>query len=107
MRRTGRTTRMLEEAARLDAKGRAVYVVTADEAQRRRLAAEFEQEHGVTGVKFETEASLGAAWDWKRLRIRGAHPNCVVLVDHHAIEQHFGAMLDMLHRFDLKPTPTA
>lgn len=37
------------------------------------------------------------------MKIRNAHPNVVVLVDHHAIEEHFmipTAAEDMLHRYD-------
>jgi len=34
------------------------------------------------------------------MRLIGAHPNCVVLVDHHAIEDRFARVLEMLHAYD-------
>lgn len=51
------------------------------------------------GIKFETPHSPGN-FDWERMRLIGAHPNCVVLVDHHAIEDRFSRVLAMLHAYD-------
>ena len=93
-RRTGRTTRLLARAEHLARKGKAVYVVlykkdeTYETEERRRL-----------GIKFETFASLPNL-DLGTLKLRGAHPNCVVLVDHFAIEYHFAALLHAVVRFD-------
>lgn len=100
MRKTGRTTRMLEEAKRLAESGRAVYVIAANDSHARQLERQAGNEYLRLGVKFESPASVGN-FDWKELRLLGAHSNCVVLVDHHAIESHFARMLEMLHRFDL------
>lgn len=51
------------------------------------------------GVKFETPETLGA-FVWDLMRAPGAHPNCVFLVDHHAIEDRFSRIVDMLHAYD-------
>ena len=96
MRRTGRTTRMLARAEHLARKGKAVYVVcysmddakTHDNPERRAL-----------GIKFETFASLPNL-DLHTLKLKGANKNCVVLVDHFAIEYHFAALLHATVRFD-------
>lgn len=101
MKRTGRTTRMLEEAKRLAEAGRAVYVVfycTGEAAKMQREHPEFRE----LGIKFESPASV-QPFDWKQMRTRGSHPNCVFLVDHYTIETEFELMLDALHRFDLPP----
>lgn len=95
-RRTGRTTRMLADAHRLAAEGKAVYVVFS------RLAEAKAAEHRIdprTGIKCETLGSLHTL-DPFTLRLVGARPNCVVLIDHYAIEEHFGPLLEMLHRYD-------
>jgi hypothetical protein len=39
------------------------------------------------GIKLETPESLGYAFDWRTLRIRHAHPNTLVLVDHYFCEK--------------------
>ncbi len=103
-RKTGRTTRMLEEALRLAGEGYAVYVVVAPGDQRRVMDALTLLGKPRRGIKVETEAGLGN-FDWQTMTLRGAWPNCVVLVDHYVIEQRFGAMLDMLRRFDEDPPP--
>lgn len=93
---------MLEEAKRLALVERsAVYVVADNERDRRRLEIEcFKEGEPNLGIKFETPDSLPNL-DWRTLTLRGAHPNCVVLIDHHAIEDRFAAVIAMMHRFDL------
>lgn len=101
LRATGRTTRMLDEAARLSREGRAVYVLCADAATAALFRGEFVGRHAeCLDVKFETPESLGPGFDWRTLTLRGAHPNCVVLIDHYTIESRYGPLLEMLHRFD-------
>lgn len=39
------------------------------------------------------------------MTVLAMHPNCVVLVDHFAIEMRFQAMLEMLHRYDFSYSP--
>jgi hypothetical protein len=95
---TGRTGRMLEKAEELARAGRAVYVICADPVAMERS---FGREKAWNlGIKFESMNSPGN-FDVERVRLIGAHPNCVVLVDHYAIERRFGAMLEELHRYDL------
>lgn len=95
--RTGRTTRLLQEARRLSDEGRAVYViVSSDELVKSFQTEEFRRR----GIKVETMASVGNL-ELETMRLRYAHPNCAVLVDHYVIERRFRPMLEMLHRFDL------
>jgi len=100
LRQTGRTTRMLEEAKALSTQGRAVYVVAANQHHAKQLACSLGKEWNGQ-IKIETEGSLGNL-DWETLTLRGAHPNCVVLIDHYAIESRFARVLEMLHRYDAK-----
>ena len=90
---------MLDDARAKAAEGRAVYVIAANVAEMRRMQQMLGQDARSLGIKFETADSPGN-FDWRSMRLRGAHPNCVVLVDHSAIEQHFAAILEMLHRYD-------
>src|SRR5688572_33456709 len=99
LRRTGRTTRMLEHAKELALAGRAVYVIADNERDARRLEIEcFKTGEPNLGIKFETPGSLGN-FDWEEMRLTGAHPNCVVLVDHNAIEARFSRLIRMLHAY--------
>lgn len=100
---SGRTTRMLEEAIRLASEGRAVYLVFPTlqrcESVKRGKMRELTGRERTPGIKFETPETLTNI-DWHTMTLARAHPNCVLLVDHHVIEQRFAAMLKMLHRFD-------
>lgn len=96
---TGRTTRMLKEAQKLSSEGRAVYIVAATPAHAQQLQNQLDNAGRPNhGIKCETDYDLG--FNWERLSVRGAHPNAVFLIDHGAIESHFGALLHELHRFD-------
>lgn len=78
-RRQGRTTRMLKRAVALSQEGRAVYVIAAPR-DAARMADYFDRWCGDGhGIKVETD--LDPTWDWERMELRGAHRNCVVLVD--------------------------
>ncbi len=97
LRQTGRTTRLLARAVQLSTDGRAVYIIAANHAEVVRLRSLLgDDDHG---IKIETPESPGNV-NWSTLTLRGAHPNCVVLVDHYAIESRFSAVLEMLHAFD-------
>jgi len=93
---------MLVEAQRLAAEGRAIYVVVADETTRRRLRNTYSNDDTLDrlGIKFETWASLPSL-DTRHGTLRAAHPNCVVLVDHFAVESRLGWLLEQATRFDL------
>lgn len=98
----GRTTRMLTEARELALSGKAVYVLGANEQDRFHLLDSFSKMFGPMeanklGIKFE---SYLENFCWDTFILRGAHPNCVVLVDHFAIESRFRKALEMLHRYD-------
>ena len=97
LRGTGRTTRMLEHAKKLAREGRAVYVIADNTRDMRRL--EILCGESKLGIKFETPSTPGN-FEWEAMRLRGAHPNCVVLVDHWAIESKFARVLEMLHAYD-------
>lgn len=97
---TGRTTRMVQEAERLAKTGRAVYLVFATPGHAYQELQKFGADKAVNlGVSFEHLGGLNTL-DLAQMRLVGAHSNCVVLVDHHAIELRFGPVLEMLHRFD-------
>lgn len=100
-RATGRTTRMLQRAKQLEEQGRAVYIVCANQSEKLRLERELVD---YPSIKLETFDSLGPHLDLETLRLRRGHPNCVVLVDHHAIESRFAALLEELGRYDEEPT---
>jgi hypothetical protein len=95
-RQTGRTTRMLQEACRLRDEGRTVYVLMATERQARL----YDRRPAYVGLRFETWNTLRGSIDEERMVLRNAHPNCVLLVDHYAIEDRYRAALVWLTKFD-------
>jgi hypothetical protein len=96
-RATGRTGRMLKRAEELALAGRAVYVICFDpKAVEQAFGRDRAQR---LGIKFESVSSPGNL-DLERVKLLGAHPNCVVLVDHCVIERRFAAILEELHRYD-------
>lgn len=96
MRRSGRTTRMLENAEAQAKAGKAVYVICANASL---VAMYATPERLALGISFETPASL-PHFDWRRWRNPGAHENCVFLADHFTIEEYWGTVLEMAHRWD-------
>ena len=104
LRRSGRTTRMLQEAIDYAKKGRAVYVIAATHNHAQNLERTLHYYFNITedlGIKFETFDSL-RTFDEQAFILHGAHPNCVVLIDHYAIERKYYKILEMLHRYDKK-----
>lgn len=101
-RNTGRTHNMLVHAHLLAEEGRAVYIIAHDQHQARR----FEKEIKDSSIKVEVLKSTNnwseLNFDWETLTLRGAHPNCVVLLDHHVIEKRFWRLLEMWSRYDNK-----
>jgi hypothetical protein len=96
---------MLSEAFKLAKEGKAVYVLAANSQhmyQMERLADRLfgSGEASALGMKFETPASL-TTFDFRTMQLKGAHPNCRVLIDHWAIESEYARMLSELHRFDI------
>ena len=80
----GKTTAMLRKALDLARVGRAVYIVCIDMKHASALR-EQNPELDSLGVKFECADSL-RNFEWETGRLKGAHPNCIVLVDHAAAE---------------------
>ncbi len=93
---SGRTTRMIAEAKRLCEAGKAVYVVASSKAHVKVLEAAFELHRS---IKVETIESIGY-FNWRQMRVHGAHANCEFLFDHYALETYFAPMIAELHRFD-------
>ncbi len=89
---------MLEHARELSKQRRAVYIVAANEQHADLLRQKLGDEPH--GIKVETENSIGTL-DWQTLTLRNAHRNCVVLVDHYAIESRFAPLLEMVTRYDV------
>lgn len=96
---SGRTTRMLAEAKALALSGRAVYIIAANCQHASLLESRLGNERFNLGIKVEVPTRIGN-FDWDTVKLIGTHSNCVVLVDHYAIETHFADVLEMLHRFD-------
>lgn len=93
LRGSGRTTKLLAEARRVADAGKAVAIVCDNSMDMRHLKMAFGTEH--QKVSFVLSHTL----DWEKMALIGL-PDTVVLIDHHAIEDRFAALLEMLHRFD-------
>ena len=111
---SGRTTRMVKHAIQLAEQGRAVYIMVARATAIHAVESipvdgipfrDFNRSSGL-GLQIETPETL-ANFNWETLSLRGAHPNCVVLVDHFLIEATFHKMLTMLHQYDAPSTTPA
>ena len=98
-RQTGKTSRMLADAIEQARNGRAVYIVTANERHARHLEDMGGYVAKELGIKFETPETL-SSFDWRSMSLKNAHPNCVAIVDHYAIQCEYGALLVLLHRYD-------
>lgn len=109
-RRSGRTTRMIEEAIRLArVERRAVYVLTHNSTEALRLRGEIarrlrpDERDSMLGIKVEPFRPM-ESFSVNTMSVRGAHENCAFLVDHHAIEHRFERLLIELHRYDADDT---
>ena len=100
-RQSGRTTRMVMEAIRLTrADRRAVYILMKDYHEVRRVQAGFPDLKDFPSIQIEPlDAFPNLVWN-NMLPGPNAHPNCIVLVDHFAIEVMLRNQLRELHRFD-------
>lgn len=100
--KTGRTTRMLEHAKKLAREGRTVYVIADNTRDMHQM--EITCGEPKLGIKFMSVTSVPGYFDWERMRAVGMKEGAIVLVDHHAIEDKFSKVLEMLHAYD-SPTP--
>ena len=111
-RKTGRTTRMLEEAARLQSLGKRVCIVVANFFEVNRIIAWLssnDRENLAKNGLYEIHviSPLNSEWSWLDWRDYSFHPETIYLVDNHAIQANktFRRMLSELHRFDINQTP--
>ena len=96
-RRTGRTTRMLEYAVTLAKAGRAVYILARDEGHAELLRAALPRDLGIKCESIHEHPGLNPV----SLKLNaGTNPNCVVLLDHAAIEHRYSGILNELTRYD-------
>lgn len=101
-RATGRTTRLLRHAIALEKAGHEVVVVadnTMDEHRLRLDLCRLGVDPHNTRIEVATAGRLGPSLDWLTMSVWG-RPQAIVLADHHAIEDHFSVLLDMLHAYD-------
>lgn len=108
-RQSGRTTRMLKHALDLAVKnGHMVYILTTPESieHTRQLANRLYQDLGFpdvlgVSVKLETKKSLGEQnLDLDNLKLKHAHPNCILLADHFFYEYYYSFVLKGFHMWD-------
>lgn len=106
-RRTGRTNRMLERAIVLACEGRAVYVVAADGRHVITLETMLDALNPPRGHGIQIEnAQLFPDLNWEQVRLSPrAHPRCIVLIDHWAIESRFIKLLQEATRYDDDTNP--
>ena len=91
---------MIEKAIKEATAGRAVYIVAANLSQVKWLKDLLREMGGDNlGISVESPTQL-RTFEWETMRLRGAHPNCRILVDHYAIESRFNSMLEELHAYD-------
>lgn len=117
LRRTGRTTRLLEAAYHEAEKGNEVFVVTCSATQANRLIEQFiktyggKSDHPTPRVCLRDEDGKeigsvifqrpGGTFCWDQMGFFGADPDSPVFVDHYAIEKKYARILEELHRFDV------
>jgi thymidine kinase len=90
---TGRTTRLIEEAKRLQQQGKRVVVVVATSHQVNEIRIK-------TGDTIPVVHSQSSEWDWNEMRQHGLPLETEYLIDHYAIEKKYAKILQALHRFD-------
>ncbi|MFV0408826.1 MAG: hypothetical protein ACK5LJ_03735 [Paracoccus sp. (in: a-proteobacteria)] len=105
-RKSGRTSKMIEEAIELQNQGRAIYILCTQESIQyiEELAHKICSTKNIElpqSIKFETIQSIGRETiDWKNCSLYGAHPNCRLLIDHYVWEKEFGWAINGFHKYD-------
>lgn len=114
LRRTGRTSRMIDHAIDRALWGKYVtmYCDTAHGAKKlsRRIISVLAERKIISGILMDglkikigdgciTSERIGPQFDWNSMRSFGVHPSVVSLVDHRAIEQRFPEIVNMLYQF--------
>jgi hypothetical protein len=100
---TGRTTRMMRRAISLAIQGRAVYILAASKSHKKQLdEMRAKMEPRSTGIQFldASDERDTAEINWHTLSLNGAHPNCILLCDHFALEVYFTRVFEEWTRYD-------
>jgi hypothetical protein len=90
----GRTTRMVQEAKRLADQGKTVFILAASHTHAHVLRT------WITDSRIAVDTVGCGDFDWHTMTLRGMSPDCVVLVDHFAIELYWNKLLTEYHRYD-------
>jgi len=119
LRASGRSTRLLSHAIAQAAQKKKVYVLYENPEHGKMMQRQcakmcqgniagsivYKPDAWASGViVFETEKNM--VIDWDSMTLPYNHTDCVLLVDHYAIESRFKALLAMLHQFDPHTLPT-
>lgn len=94
LRSTGRTTRLVEQACQLAYQRRAVYILVLNSAVQDHVERRVEDTWSVIGrglgghgIKVEVLNSHDHPhWDWFTMKLKRAHPNVEVLLEHTLVE---------------------
>lgn len=98
LRGSGRTSRMVEHARKLAADGKRVVIVADNLGHSYQIRIDHQL---MTSEHIQVKAfSQLRDFDWEHMTRRGDAQDVVYLVDHHAIEDRFATVIEMLHRFD-------
>ena len=108
LRATGRTTRLIDRAVQEASTGRAVYFFVAMPSMIKLMEAAIQRAWEAYtggrkshGIKVEAMSSWDnkGQWNWEEMEpmYSGAHPNCLWLVDHFAVE---GEISRIHHRIE-------
>lgn len=111
LRRTGRTTRMLDQAAHVIVSGRPAIILAprnqtamyhSELSERfRALGADDRRDLKFAIVTADSEELSRIDWDGlTHRRYESAYPHHALFVDHYVLERAFGGLLNLLHAYD-------
>lgn len=86
LRQTGRTSRMISQAVALMCQGREVVILAHHEVFARDLRQRVDAALVAGGARSIKVQVMPERFNWRTMRVEGANPNSVFLVDHMAIE---------------------
>ena len=95
---TGRTTRMLEEAASLASKGLHVIILVHCKEEAARLSRTTDTRHG--NIRFATPEDVSFDFEAMRPTAPGYSMSTRFLVDPQAIQNRYPGLVDALHAYD-------
>lgn len=106
---SGRTTRLLQQAMKLQTQGKQVLIVASNSGKMTIEKHLFDlcAKYGMKCPREIEVKSLGQVGaetiDWRKKRLKHFSGNLVLLIDHEAYMQHYGHILDGFHEYD-QPT---